>query len=305
MAGPPNTLFFIVGTGRSGTTLLQAMLSCHPRLHIPPETQFFSRFDPALQFADPLHPAETGRYHAAITADPWWRELGLPESALSDALAQGHRSSRDLFLWLLRALSPDNTKPRIAEKTPHHEKYAKRIIELFPDAQFIHVVRDPRDTVASLRKEDWWRDKSVLMTARHCRRVYERMQQIDHALGPRRSHRVRYESLVSDPEAELRRLCTFLGEDFDPRMLQHDQRPDTGFTPTEAAWKQLTTKPIDPTRHGRYRELLTDREIDTVERAVTPPVMANLGYDPEPNLQRRATWLISDAIEITRRKLRV
>lgn len=304
MAGPPNTLFFIVGTGRSGTTLLQAMLSCHPRLHIPPETQYFSRFDPALHFADPLHAADTDAYIRRVTTDPWWITLGLPEAALREALAAS-RASHDLFRWLLRALSPGITKPRFAEKTPHHEKYAKRIVELFPDAQFIHVVRDPRDTVASLRKEDWWCDKSVLMTARHCRRVYERMRHMERGLGPSRVHRVRYESLVAEPESTLRAACAFLHEDFHPAMLNHDQRSASGFTANEAAWKDLTTKPLDPTRHGRYRTLLTDREIDTIERAITPALMADLGYDPEPNLQRRATWLISDAIEFTRRKLRV
>lgn len=304
MAGPPNTLFFIVGTGRSGTTLLQAMLSCHPRLHIPAETQFFSRFDPGLHFADPLSAADTDAYVARVTADAWWKELNVPEPALRDALVRS-RSSRDLFLWLLRALSPGVTKPRLGEKTPHHEKYARRIVELFPDAQFIHVVRDPRDTVASIRKEDWWRDKSVLMTARHCRRVYERMRHIERALGPARSHRVRYESLVADPESVLRAACAFLHEDFDHAMLHHDQREAAGFTAREASWKALTTKPLDATRHGRYRTLLTDREIDSIERAITPALMADLGYEPEPNLNRRPSWLISDAIEITRRKLRV
>ena len=118
--------FFIIGTGRCGTTLLQRMLMGHPRISIPPETHFFSRFDPVRVVGlDPVSDGLVEGYVERCASHPWFAELGLRRESLQAALDAGTRSARDLFLWYANALLPD-APARLGEKTPHHEKYTAR-----------------------------------------------------------------------------------------------------------------------------------------------------------------------------------
>lgn len=274
--------FFIVGTGRSGTTLLQRMLSAHPGIIIPPETQFFSRFDPALGFTDPLREREVGAYIERIGRDPWWEELGLDLGAYRAHIEGGDRFADGMLLWMLRELSfgaPEVAGGvRFGEKTPHHEKKIARINTLFPEARFIHIVRDPRDVVVSLCREDWWPWKSVQRTARAIRKTLVRQRCAERTIGDRYL-RVRYEDLVADAEGTLRAVCAFLGEEFDGAMLRYHESAETGFLSSESGWKRLATKPLDPSRIGRWKERLSARQVSCVERWVGEDVMRKYGYE--------------------------
>lgn len=289
--------FFIVGAGRSGTTLLQAMLTRQPRIAIPPETHFFCRFDPSIHFSDPLRDDQVEQYAAWATSQPWWMELGLDAKALRTHIDDGGRSAASILLWMLRTLT-NECAPRLGEKTPRHEKRLARILEVFPDAKIIHIYRDPRDVVASLQREPWMAGQSVQRVARHVRGTLARQRAAARQLGPDRYAVIRYESLVAQPERELRRLCAFLGETFCEEMLRFHERAEPGYLPSEAAWKHLTMAPLDPSRHGRYRTLLSLRDIRTVERVVGPQLSA-YDYEREPGEPDRLVWRASAMLERT------
>ncbi len=303
--------FFIIGTGRSGTTLIQRMLCAHPLLAVPPETQFFSRFDPALEFTDPLRDEDVDAYIDRVTQNEWFTELSLDEKQLRDAVASDVRSSRDLFLWMLGELVGE-TEPgvHVGEKTPHHEKHVPRLAALFPGAVFIHIVRDPRDVVVSLRKEEWWPWSSVLRTALAVRKTLERQRTCASALGGRYLV-LRYEDLVESPERELRRACALLGVEFDPAMLAYHERDDTATLPSEDGWKALTREPLDQSRMGRWRSRLSTREAQAIER-VCGKAMRLCGYEPEmpraafgPMLDvvERASWFFSRQWKSVRKRV--
>ena len=304
--------FFIVGTGRSGTTLLQRMLAAHPGIAIPPETQFFSRFDPALRFTDPLRPRDVDAWLASVEADPWWGELGLDIERLRAHVEGGDRFAHDLLMWFVRELSPGAPEGvRFGEKTPHHEKRIARIASLFPDGRFIHIVRDPRDVVLSLRREAWWPWRSVQRTARAVRQTLRRQRFAERVLTDRYL-RVRYEDLATDPERTLRAVCAFLGEEFDERMLRHHESSEAGFLASESAWKELATKPVDASRIGRWRERLSARQAACVERVVGAELMRFYGYEPEArgvvfgraaDLGERVWWFVSRQLRSVRKRV--
>lgn len=290
-------LFFIVGTGRCGSTLLQAMLSCHPKLAIPPETHFFSRFDPAvLGFGESIEERDVEAYIAACEREAHWRELGLDAEALRAAVEGGARTGRALFLWMIASLAGEGSDRRLGEKTPHHERHWRRIAGLFPGARFIHIHRDPRDVVASVRDMAWREERSALLNARRCRGTYDRMEEAAGELGDARFHRVRYESLLDDPEGVLRGVCAFLGEEYDPAMLAYHEREAAGYTASERGWKEGTRKPLDRSRIGAFREKLTAREVWTVERVVGEH-MGRLGYERGVR-GVRPLWHLRDAAEL-------
>jgi glycosyltransferase involved in cell wall biosynthesis len=285
MEGAPGSqsgedVFFLVGTGRCGTTLLQAMLSCHPRLFVPAETHFFATLDPAFAFHDPLREGDLEPYVRLSLSQPAFASGGIAASELWQALRAGKRGSRELFLWLLRRLAgAEGAGRRLGEKTPRHEQNVARIAALFPEARFVHLVRDPRDVVASLRSLGWRGSDSVAELARQCRRTYRRRERFAAELGPERYATLHYEKLLADPEGTLRRLCAFLGEDFDPAMLRYAERRQAGFFPEEAAWKARTFQPLDSARVGSFRTRLSPEEIRSVERALGRHLQG-LGYVP-------------------------
>jgi len=292
-------LFFIVGTGRCGSTLLQAMLSRHPQLGLPPETKFFQEWDPALRASDPLADEGSLRRHIAWARRLWfWQDLALDEERLiRDALAGG-RSARALFLGVMAQWCERLGKPRLGEKTPGHHKHVERILELFPRAKIIHIHRDPRDVVASIVKLRWGGHSSARRHARTWAKAVRRQRLLAEQLGPDRHHTVRFESLVLEPEATLRRVCDFLGEAFDPAMLRFHERQETGFSPREAPWKGDTLKPLDPSAIGKGLGALSPRQLSAVER-VCAAEMVRLGYEPVSG-KARLSWLAADALEEAR-----
>jgi hypothetical protein len=265
--------FFIVGSPRSGTTLLQAMLASAPGLFIPPETHFFE-----------------------ILRRPGHEAAGRDPEALDRLIEDLRKFSCEVFelpvTWdqlepALRAAAPDwaamfdallyhmqQTRPapcRIGEKTPSHILQVEYILERFADAQVITIVRDGRDVVTSNR-ETFGSELSEMTTR-------WRDHQREHArllgrMAAARYTSVRYEDLVTQPEGELRRLCAFLGEPFVPAMLAYHQRRESGFARFELH-KLHTLQPLTDSRIGRYRSSLSRAEVARIEAIAGPELMAN------------------------------
>jgi len=298
-------LFFIVGTGRSGTTLLQAMLTSHSRLDIPPETKFFQRHDPIEQRlgGDPLPADRFDAWMSDYFASQDWADVGLVREEVERLMRAGDRGAASLFLAILRAWQARSGKPRLGEKTPLHCKCVRRIAEVFPSAKFIHIYRDPRDVVASMRRMEWTRG-SVRDEARNWRKILDDHRRLSAEFPVATYTEVCFETLVQQPEAELRRLCGFLGEAFEPAMLRYYEREQSGFHEREAGWKGQTRRPLSDASIGRYRQQLSPREIALVER-VAGPTMVKLGYQPVSGWRtHHPLWMALDAAAHLARKTR-
>ena len=299
---------FIVGTGRCGTTLLQAMLAAHPDIGSAPETLFFNRFDPARHAEDPLPDASVEPYIDRVTRDEHFHQLGLDRGHFASAIRGGTRSTQDIFHWFISELvRDDDTASLFAEKTPGHQRYIGRINAALPHARFIHIHRDPRDTVASLKRAPFMTRGTTADYARYYRRVVERQARWRDRLGPERHFTLRYESLVRKPKPTLAELCSFLGIQPHPAMLAHHRHTDEQdpklYLDFERSWKDLATRPISTARIGRYRELLSEREIAAVERSIGAPLLERLGYERDDRIERRRVWTAADTL--TEGKLRL
>jgi hypothetical protein len=193
---------FVIGSPRSGTTLLRLVLDSHPRISCGEETHFLRD----------LH-SVVGRHWGLVATygleRDWWlgRLRGLYEDFQGEVLAR-------------------SGKARWAEKDPTYTLLLDFIEELFPDALYIHLLRDGHDVVASFR--DRWGYRSAARAARtEWARYVEAARSFADGVGPDRFLELRYERLVGDPEAEARRLFAFLGEDFVPAVLEFDPAEHT------------------------------------------------------------------------------
>jgi hypothetical protein len=199
----PTAPIFVIGSARSGTTMLRLMLDSHARISSGEETHFLQQLEPVV-----------GKQ---------WRLLepyGFPRTYWLDRL-------RHLYGDFQAEYAGRRGKVRWADKDPANTLLLPFVDELFPDAQYIHLLRDGHDVVASHR--DRWGYRSGARAARGVWRKYvEAARTFGGTVGTARFLEVRYEALVADPEAELRPLFAFLGEAWDPAVLAFDQAEHDG-----------------------------------------------------------------------------
>jgi hypothetical protein len=155
-------------------------------------------------------------------------------------------------------------KHRWADKTPMYAMHMDFIGRVFPDSQFVHVIRDARDVAVSHRKRFGYR--SCVKSAIKWPRYISTAQASGAILGPERYFEVRYDQLVSNAEATLRGLLAYLHEDWEPQMLEFDKKP---HDVPERYSKQLSSRQASAktdaavyrSRVGSYR-----RELDPAMR---------------------------------------
>lgn len=214
---------FIVGCGRSGTTLIRAMLDSHPMLAVPPESHFIPslarRRAAYLRGGDIL---DAERFVSDLRRHPRFRRWSLPPEDVLKALAESSPTNiADAIRIVFHLYAARQGKSRYGDKTPRYVLKIGSLAELFPEARFIHIIRDGRDVALSLLDIGGGRVEDAAL---YWRRHVVRGRTAGTRLGPDRYREVRYEDLVADPESRLRSLCEFLDLRFEDSMLRYFER---------------------------------------------------------------------------------
>jgi hypothetical protein len=195
----PDAPIFVIGCGRSGTTLLRMILDSHPRISCGEETKFLIDLESIVT-----------RYWSLLST------YGLDRAYWIEHI-------RRLYLDFQSVYLERRGKARWADKTPTYTPHLAFIDELFPTAQYVHLVRDGHDVVASHRERWGWR-----AGARAANSIWVSYVRAARAFGAQlpagRFHELKYEDLVTSPEATARALFAFLGEPWDPAVLQYQDR---------------------------------------------------------------------------------
>ncbi len=252
------------------------MLSGHSRLHIPDETWFIRPLVAQLPLTEPLSPDQVETALAIMTGHERWPDIGLP----ADAFARQVRTLNtprlgDLIDLLFHHLARASGKPRIGDKTPHYFAIVPQLAAIFPQAGFIHLIRDGRDVAISWVDAGWnrYHERDFEWTAA----MRARRKWNDSLLG-RRVCEVRYEALVREPEQTLRGICAFLGEPFEPAMLHWAGR--TGLVAArDRHLHGRLHQPLSEEAIGIWRQRLAPWECFAIESCLFPQLQA-LGYSP-------------------------
>lgn len=285
---------FIVGANRSGTTLLRLMLNAHPRIGIPDELNFMNPSmaenwgrgtDTREEFRQRV------RWHLEnnieANAFPGLDRATLKDRLVEQATVYNHREvyEKSLSIW-----AQHHGKARWGEKSPGNLFYVRVLLDMFPDAQFIHLVRDPRAGVHSMLRTSFFGDDATFnaLIRRMCLREGLNLAE---EMPSNQWIRIHYEDLLSNPEATLRTLCSFLGEAYDPSMLLYHR--DAKKYMSDAAAREFNDaalRPIDASKISEWRKHLSREEAALVE-AICAEEMRELGYTPDGiplGLQARA-----------------
>lgn len=274
----PEPFPFIVGNPRSGTTLLRALLDSHPRLAVPPESYFVV----TLAHLRELYERDDGLAVESLTADLLqhrrFKRWDLPERALREALDRSAPTSyADAIRTVYALYAERHGKSRYADKTPKYVEDLHLLTELFPEALFVHIVRDGRDVALSYLEVDWG-PNSMIEAARRWRHRVELGREAGAALGPERYMEVRYEDLVADPERELREVCRFISVEFEPAMFEYTDRAEDFIAPHfhPEAHQGMTRPPTAGMRD--WRTQMEPGEVAKFE-LVAGPLLEELGYE--------------------------
>jgi hypothetical protein len=264
------TPVFVVGPGRSGTSLVRNLLNLDPDVAIAPESHLLDLWLP--RYADRGAPRRiVEELWPAYATSTHLERFGFDDATLA-GLAQAP-DPRSLFAALVHAYADPRRAQVVGEKTPAHFRYVDRLFEWFPDARVVFVLRDPRSVVASLTVLDasWaagtladhiaqWRDAAqAAITWRDDPRVTV----------------VRYEDLVADPVRripEMHRVLT--ARSFDPAWLQRLPDADLGT----ASGSLRADQGVSDARIDAWRGRLSDRDASAVVVACRQE-MELLGYE--------------------------
>lgn len=283
--------FFVVGSGRSGTTLLQALIDAHPNLSIPPESHVYDRIAPVFDtYGDLGIQRNRLRFIADLLADAYVRQWQLDTSPeeIEARVIRGDRIGVIDALFSLYAKK--HGARRWGDKTPDHIRCLEAIRSDFPDARLIHLVRDGRDRAEARRRMIWgpstpfgiaceWRDE-VMQWKAFC-----------NAHGTEGTLVVRYEDLVTAPRETMARIFEFLEEPDVDTVDEYSSTPLTRtLSATQSAWHSSLGRGISTKKIGIYRRALTRREIEIFE-AVARDALLEYGYQPEYSAPRPPTRL--------------
>jgi hypothetical protein len=267
---------FVVGSGRSGTTMLRLMMDAHPDFAIPPESHFIPRM-----WAIRDRYRRGGRLDAMALAEDLFpqfrfREWKIPADAVRRRIEKlDDPSFAGVMDAFFLAYAGEHGATRWGDKTPGYVLEMDLLAELWPDARFVHLFRDGRDVALSFLQRKWARhlpEAAELWAYRS-----ETGRRAGQKLGPGRYLEVRYESLVDDGEAELARICAFIGLDLRPEMLRYYERKGDVLSEKEQRHHEHEGKP--PTKGLRdWRTEMSPRDVAVFE-AIAGETLTAFGYE--------------------------
>lgn len=272
MSGAP--ILFIVGMPRSGTKLLRDLLNRHPDIAVfPHESHFFPRLPGLIRkHGDPRRRECFARLYADLEGTRFMRRMRARGSAIDRdewfARVSGS-DAREVLAALFECYAAKTGGRIVGDKTPEYLIRIPLLSGFFPDARFVHVVRDPRDYVVSMRKA--W-GKSLPRAAQRWK-TWIRTFRRDVERCDAKVIELRYEDLISAPRDALERLCAFIGVPFHEAMLSLDR-------PAENLGDTRGETSIVAGNFGKWRRELRNKEVRGVER-IAGVLMEELGYAPE------------------------
>ncbi len=283
---------FIVGVGRSGTSLLQSMLDAHPKGVFLPETHFFRKYVGAKKrrakieqggpsvFAKILeNDADFGR--AGIDAQKLLKEFGAENKVFN--LEEVYKTLLDYYLQDYKNLS------FVGDKDPRNIDYLESLKTAFPNAKILHIVRDPRDVLSSRMKAAWSKHRPIWQHVLLYETQLKRGRCLGKSLFGSNYFEFRYEDLIGQPEKSLQAIAKHLEIDYSEEMLHFSKSAERLVDKNEMSWKKETLGPLLKANKDKWKQSLKPWQIAMAEQVCTT-AFKDFGYEYS-NFNNRSGWL--------------
>ena len=234
---------FVVGMNGSGTTMLLDNLGRHPELYaFPRETRLIPHLFAAQKgFGDLRSDDNFFKLWNTVLGLGVFQYVNEHEPLVIPADWRDYpRSMAAVIDGVFRIFAEREGKRRWCEKTPQYIQHMPLLLELFPEARFVHVIRDGRDCAVSFNRR-WLRTPELTMY--RWKKVVAEGHMQGKLLGSDKYMDVRYEDLTADPEFWLRKICEFIEVPFTPAITVSSQpylksdNGGAGLVPNSGKWK--------------------------------------------------------------------
>lgn len=270
----------IVGAPRSGTTLLRYMISSHPDVFIPPESNFI----PHLFAAEPSGPMPRRKAIRAIESileykvffRDWKEPLPDPIEFV-DSLSDLRPAT--ILNGLYGEYARHHGASRWGDKSPIYTSHIDAISHILPRAQFIHIIRDGRDVSLSMLNSyqgTRFFYVDLCYAARSWRRRVQDARRTGLGLSGTRYLEVRYEQLLADPGGVLTEVCEFIGERFSEEML-HPERVASTMYHSQGIHGRTRSAPT-PQNAQKWKDQMSESD-SRVFTALAGDLLEELGYE--------------------------
>ncbi len=275
---------FVLGVSRSGTTLLRVVLDRSPGIAVPDESFFIP-----LLARRHRGTVDRGRFLddlSRLQVLPAW---GLSLDDIGVRIDPG-TSTGQAIAAIFEAYAAHEGKPRWGDKTPLYMRHLPLLERLFPDAQYVHLIRDGRDAALSFLRmpegtftRTWAHPDTSTEFACLWRTEVAAARELGRRVGTSRYLEVLYEELVAGPEAVIRRICGFANLPYDAAMLDYAGAVDVSAKPHQ----QRLLQPLTPGVRN-WRTEMTTEDVRGFE-AIAGDLLAELGYGLVEPLAKSAT----------------
>lgn len=241
---------FIVGVGRSGTSLLQSMVDSHSEIAFLPETQFVRRYIlGGLKEFEFNREVQKNERLSRLSID------GLELTGISPTLALKRITGKAVA---------DFGVSHIGMKDPRLLDYLQDLTKIYPGCKIIHVVRDPRDVTLSRLKAEWSKGRPFIFNPL----VYE-AQMMHYFIKTKNEnhnlHIVKYEDLLAKPEAEISKIMRFVGLQYEKGQMEFQKSSERLVSENELQWKKETLGPLIRENTNKWRGSLNIRQVRIIE----------------------------------------
>lgn len=268
---------YVAGLERSGTSLAYALLGSHPNIAMTRRTNLWTHF--YGQYGDLSRPENLTRCLEVMMTYKRLRKLEPDWEKLRADFEDGEATYGRLFALLEQQYASKLGKPRWGDKSLDTERYTEPILEAFPQAKILHMIRDPRDRFASsLARWKVRRGGVGVGTAEWLRSAEIARANVDR--HPCNYMIVQYEALVSDPSRVLKDICSFIGEPYEGEMLSMGGAQVFRREGGNSSYGSMEPGEITPRSIGKYRTVLNDQQIHYVQRTAGA-VMSEFEYEAE------------------------
>lgn len=263
---------FIVGCARSGTTLLRSMLTSHPNIAIPPETHFIPRLVGHFGHGPWSQQYVKTKVLPFLASTKHFWDLQIPLRLFRDRITSYEEITAAEFFHVMFSVYANifGNKSRWGDKTPPYIHHIPLLLRLYPQAQFIHIIRDGRDVTLSMQNARW--GGGSIPAAALIWREYVQAGLVAKTYLPKdQYYETKYETLVDNPVSTLTHICTFLGEEYIDEMLTYHQHniPDT---------KPVPLGPMTTTRSQEWKKKMSVEQCAIVD-LLAGTLLEAVGYE--------------------------
>ena len=275
----PNRVFPIfVGSGRSGTTLVRTMFNAHPDLAVAMEAHFLVPLVQAegrITSGDGLDAEAAGRI---VSRSPGLGKMQLSSDDAMAAISEARpRTAAEAARAVMSLYASGRGKPLYGDKTPGYVKHIELLAHAFPEARFVHIIRDGRDTAASFLAREFG-PRTIGEAAVQWKESVDAGRSGGQSIGSDRYTELSYENLIRDTKAETSRISSFLGIPASEQVLEHWKHPDEDLANMPVADRHAASNRRPEQGLRSWRDELTASQIATFE-TIAGDTLAACGYE--------------------------